>query len=154
MVGVSDFPPIQPSVAPIAGVLVGQSVSGWVDLVVIFALVVVLVVGLLLVKDFYSLKRVRFFRDLKRFCKANGVIEAVGIISLGYLVLLNEKGEVVKGVYKDELELGFYEFLESVRYLGRELGIGVRWVNTAMDLDRELAEKICEYEEGIVRQCI
>jgi hypothetical protein len=148
MVGVNYFPPIQPSIAPIAGVLVGQDASGWVDLMVILALVVVLVVGLLLVKDFYSLKRVMVFRDLKRFCKENGVTEVVCVISLGYLVLLNGSGEVVKGVYRGDLGLGFYEFLESVRKLGRELGVGVRWFNTAMDVDSGLVEKICKYEEG------
>jgi len=151
MVGSNEFPPIQPSIAPIAGVLVDQSAGSWVDLVVILVLVVVLVVGLLLIKDFYSLKRLRAFRDLKKFCKENGASEAICIISLGYLVLLNEKGEVVKGVYRDELELGFYEFLESVRYLGRELGIGVRWFNTAMDVDSGLVDKICKYEWSGVR---
>jgi len=93
------------------------------------------------------LKKLMLIRGLKKFCKENARVEAVCIIGLEYLALLNERGEVVKGVYSDELQLGFHEFLKSVRGLGNELGIKVKWFNTALDVDEELAQKICRYEE-------
>jgi len=147
MIGMNYFPYVSGLTAVVAGMLVSQGISGWVDLLGVLLIVVCLVVGLSLVRDFYMLKKLVLIRGLKKFCKENGVVNVVCIIGLEYLALLNERGEVVKGVYSDELKLGFHEFLKSVRGLGNELGIKVKWFNTALDVDKELAQKISRYEE-------
>jgi hypothetical protein len=152
MTVVNYFPYVGGLMAVVAGVLISRSVSGWLDLLGILLLVVCLVMVLLLVRDFCRLKKLILIRNLVKFCKENRVVEVVCVIGLEYLVLLDERGEVVKGVYRDELRLGFYEFLETVRGLGRELGARVRWFNSALDVDEKLVQKICRYLEETERE--
>jgi hypothetical protein len=152
MTGVNYFPYVGGLTAVIAGMLVSKSVNGWLDLLGILLLVACLVMGLSLVRDFCRLKELILIRNLVKFCKKNGVVEAVCIVGLGYLALLDERGEVVKGVYRDELRLGFNEFLEKVRELSKELGIRVKWFSTVLDMDGELVQRICRYVNEMERE--
>jgi hypothetical protein len=133
----------------IVGILIEPSVKQLSDVLAVFGPLLILILLSLLLKDLVKLGKSMFFRRLKGFCERNDVKELVCVLVPGYMAFLDSKGDVVKSVYpRDEFCWDFYEFLENVRLLGRQLGVKVRKFGSFQDLDESLFRKLSEYEES------
>jgi len=101
-----------------------------------------LVLALLVLKSLVSakLKELRW----KRFCKENDVKEIICVLSPGFLVFINSKGEVIRGVSPyDGLSRDLWDLLGVMKLWSKKLGVKVRYFERIQDFDAQLLRKIC-----------
>jgi hypothetical protein len=91
-------------------------------------------------------------KELKweRFCRENDVKEIICVLSPGYLVFINSKGEVVKGIDPyDGLSRGLWDLLGLMKLWDSKLGVKVRYFERIQDLDDELVQAISAYNPEV-----
>jgi len=152
MTGVFDFPWVGVWVAAVA-MLIGTSVTGLLEILAVFGLLLALMLLSYLLGDIAKLGRLIFLRKLAKFCERNDVKEFVCVITPLYIAFLNSKGDVVKGIYpRDDFGWTFHQFVENVRVLSDMIGAEIKWFGSLQDLDEGLFQKLKEYEEGVHKE--